>query len=195
MQCFISYLVDFLRPLATFVWGHMDDVIVIVPPRVLTNIIQPILRSFLRCGFLASWPKTMWTPSTSVSFLGAIWDLAKGHCLLDGKHIHLARDLVQTLRDASDFLSSRDVRRGLGYRAFVWPLFCLPWSLLARPYRRPCRSRHLGSCRSLVHVLFSRSSLHPNLPPGSSLAPPLLVWESLSAHEKHLLIFPSDCSS
>jgi hypothetical protein len=137
MQRFISLLVDMLRPLVSFVWGHIDNVLIVVEPHVLRNVVQPLLRIFFASKVLVNWNKTLWHPTSSLPFLGAIWDLASDTIYMDDKRIKMARSLVTLLSSAFQSPPFQQVRRALGYLAFVWPLVSLPWSLIARRYKRP----------------------------------------------------------
>ena len=77
MQMWLNQIVDFLRATGAFVWGHMDDIIVIGTKRQLSDVTEKWLPQLMATGVQLNNKKSNLEPVRELVFCGALWDLNK----------------------------------------------------------------------------------------------------------------------
>ena len=77
-QKFVNAIVQDIKSTTEHVWAHIDDILVAHhDPKVLTELAELLIRKFTLVDWKLNMKKSIIKPSTSLTFLGAIWSQTK----------------------------------------------------------------------------------------------------------------------
>lgn len=125
-----SVLNEVTRPVAkkaTLLWTHVDDIIFLAPPHLISALLDELLRAIHDAGFIINLKKSQLQPSSAIDYLGIHIDL-RWRCFRPSD-THL-RALALLYRNRFARRSPAEVRTVKGFLAFLLSLTLRQYALL-----------------------------------------------------------------
>ena len=154
MQMFLNQIVKVLRPLAEFVWGHMDDVL-IIGDLVQLREVKTVLCKLEQLGIEISSRKSSLAPRKTVVYCGAKWDLNKRVITITKSK----RDKLKLAWEAWPTATDKQKRALRGFIAYLWPLLDNSWISMRPLYRQRQTSRELSDIQTIMSTAPGTMSL------------------------------------
>ena len=130
MQMWLNQIVEFLRSTSAFVWGHMNDIIVMGTRGQLDDVITNCLPRLTAVGVQINQQKSSLKPARRLIFCGALWDL-------DRQIITITNAKRRKLKQAVFAWPTADEKtreKIMGFLAYLWPLIDDNWATLRPMY-------------------------------------------------------------
>ena len=154
MQMWLNQVVEFLRSTRAFVWGHMDDIIVIGTKQQLDDVIGVCLPQLTATGVQINKDKSNLKPTRRLIFCGALWDLDAQVITITNAKKRKLRQAVQAWPAADD----KTKEKIMGFLAYLWPLIEDNWATLRPMYHDDSRwqdvSARIDQSRGTISLKF-----------------------------------------